>query len=144
MSARYTIPKDWWLICIQQGKWEGLFDLHLATLFNRFNINKSFYFIQNEQLVWKYWTEPWNLLWNKQLQIIILLKIIMSSSTERAFSSHDTAGYVGFANLPNQVHRKSVKKGFEFTLMVVGESGLGKSTLINSLFLTDLYPGNLQ
>ncbi|KAF4790343.1 Septin-2 [Turdus rufiventris] len=48
--------------------------------------------------------------------------------------------YVGFANLPNQVHRKSVKKGFEFTLMVVGESGLGKSTLINSLFLTDLYP----
>uniref|UniRef100_A0A8C7HA74 Zgc:63587 n=1 Tax=Oncorhynchus kisutch TaxID=8019 RepID=A0A8C7HA74_ONCKI len=50
------------------------------------------------------------------------------------------AGYVGFANLPNQVHRKSVKKGFEFTLMVVGESGLGKSTLINSLFLTDLYP----
>ena len=65
----------------------------------------------------------------------------MSSSTEKAFSSHDTAGYVGFANLPNQVHRKSVKKGFEFTLMVVGESGLGKSTLINSLFLTDLYPG---
>uniref|UniRef100_A0A287A8W9 Septin-2 n=1 Tax=Sus scrofa TaxID=9823 RepID=A0A287A8W9_PIG len=51
-----------------------------------------------------------------------------------------TPGYVGFANLPNQVHRKSVKKGFEFTLMVVGESGLGKSTLINSLFLTDLYP----
>lgn len=24
--------------------------------------------------------------------------------------------------------------------MVLGESGLGKSTLINSLFLTDLYP----
>ncbi|CAJ0916020.1 unnamed protein product [Ranitomeya imitator] len=55
-------------------------------------------------------------------------------------TSMDSAGYVGFANLPNQVHRKSVKKGFEFTLMVVGESGLGKSTLINSLFLTDLYP----
>lgn len=34
----------------------------------------------------------------------------------------DGAGYVGFANLPNQVHRKSVKKGFEFTLMVVGKS----------------------
>lgn len=49
-------------------------------------------------------------------------------------------GYVGFANLPNQVHRKSVRKGFNFTAMVVGESGLGKSTLINTLFNTTLYP----
>ena len=29
-------------------------------------------------------------------------------------------GFVGFANLPNQVHRKSVRKGFQFTAMVVG------------------------
>ncbi|GAK66039.1 septin [Moesziomyces antarcticus] len=50
------------------------------------------------------------------------------------------SGYVGFANLPNQVHRKSVRKGFNFTAMVVGESGLGKSTLINTLFNTTLYP----
>jgi len=64
----------------------------------------------------------------------------MSSDPVKGFSSLETPGYVGFANLPNQVHRKSVKKGFEFTLMVVGESGLGKSTLVNSLFLTDLYP----
>uniref|UniRef100_A0A1B0BQ01 Septin-type G domain-containing protein n=1 Tax=Glossina palpalis gambiensis TaxID=67801 RepID=A0A1B0BQ01_9MUSC len=51
----------------------------------------------------------------------------------------EIAGYVGFANLPNQVYRKAVKRGFEFTLMVVGCSGLGKSTLINSMFLTDVY-----
>lgn len=31
-------------------------------------------------------------------------------------------GYVGFASLPNQVYRKSVKRGFEFTLMVVGKN----------------------
>lgn len=37
------------------------------------------------------------------------------------FVNPEQPGYVGFANLPNQVHRKSVKKGFEFTLMVVGQ-----------------------
>uniref|UniRef100_A0A8C5EB77 Septin n=1 Tax=Gouania willdenowi TaxID=441366 RepID=A0A8C5EB77_GOUWI len=61
---------------------------------------------------------------------------------KRSLCSHHTPSekeYVGFATLPNQLHRKSVKKGFDFTLMVAGESGLGKSTLVNSLFLTDLH-----
>uniref|UniRef100_A0A8C0EHA8 Septin n=1 Tax=Bubo bubo TaxID=30461 RepID=A0A8C0EHA8_BUBBB len=76
----------------------------------------------------------------KQTALFIAQISLISFSGTFLFPFSDSAGYVGFANLPNQVHRKSVKKGFEFTLMVVGESGLGKSTLINSLFLTDLYP----
>ena len=27
---------------------------------------------------------------------------------------------IGFSNLPEQMHRKAVKKGFDFTVMVVG------------------------
>lgn len=53
--------------------------------------------------------------------------------------SKEIPGYVGFANLPSQVHRKFARKGFDFTVTVVGESGLGKSTLISSLFLIDVY-----
>ena len=51
-------------------------------------------------------------------------------------------GYVGFANLPKQWHRKSIRRGFNFNLMVVGEKGLGKSTLVNTLFNRDLYDLN--
>jgi len=50
-----------------------------------------------------------------------------------------TQQFVGFGLLPDQVYNKAVRKGFEFSLMVVGASGLGKSTLVNSMFLTDIY-----
>ena len=34
--------------------------------------------------------------------------------------------------------KRSCFSGFQFVILVLGESGLGKSTLINSLFLTDV------
>lgn len=36
-----------------------------------------------------------------------------------------SANSLGFHNLPFLAHRKSVKKGFEFTIMVVGRILLG-------------------
>ncbi|KCV70517.1 hypothetical protein H696_02866 [Fonticula alba] len=43
-------------------------------------------------------------------------------------------GFVGFHKLCDQVHRRAIKHGFEFNVMVVGPSGIGKSTFINTLF----------
>lgn len=37
---------------------------------------------------------------------------------------------MGFATLPNQVHRKSVKKGFDFTLMVAGQCVVANANII--------------
>lgn len=45
---------------------------------------------------------------------------------------------VGIANLPNQRYRHLNHQGATLTLMVVGESGLGKTTFINTLFSTNL------
>lgn len=42
--------------------------------------------------------------------------------------------FVGFSNLPQQWHQKSIRQGFDLNLLVIGESGLGKSTLLNTLF----------
>lgn len=46
------------------------------------------------------------------------------------------AGHVGFDSLPDQLVNKSVQNGFAFNIMCIGETGLGKSTLMDSLFNT--------
>jgi septin 7 len=47
-----------------------------------------------------------------------------AASDMRNIVRRKLTGYVGFANLPNQWHRKSVRKGFNFNVMVVGEYNL--------------------
>lgn len=48
--------------------------------------------------------------------------MVAPSSDLRNIVRRKLTGYVGFANLPNQWHRKSVRKGFNFNVMVVGKS----------------------
>lgn len=43
-----------------------------------------------------------------------------AASDMRNIVRRKLTGFVGFANLPNQWHRKSVRKGFNFNVMVVG------------------------
>uniref|UniRef100_A0A1B0CKP0 Putative septin cdc10 n=1 Tax=Lutzomyia longipalpis TaxID=7200 RepID=A0A1B0CKP0_LUTLO len=47
------------------------------------------------------------------------------------------AGHVGFDSLPDQLVNKSVQNGFAFNIMCIGETGLGKSTLMDTLFNTN-------
>nr|XP_056717815.1 septin-10 isoform X1 [Euleptes europaea] len=46
------------------------------------------------------------------------------------------SGHVGFDSLPDQLVNKSIHQGFCFNILCIGETGLGKSTLIDSLFNT--------
>ncbi|KAK9379430.1 Septin-domain-containing protein [Kockiozyma suomiensis] len=65
---------------------------------------------------------------------------VTSNSNGTSIIRRKITSLVGFSNLPAQYHRKSLRKGFDFNVMVVGESGLGKSTLISTLFDMPLTP----
>jgi hypothetical protein len=45
-------------------------------------------------------------------------------------------GHVGFDSMPDQLVNKSVQNGFCFNILSIGETGIGKSTLADSLFNT--------
>ncbi|GBM04190.1 Septin-2 [Araneus ventricosus] len=45
-------------------------------------------------------------------------------------------GHVGFDSLPDQLVKRSVQEGFAFNILCIGETGIGKSTLMDSLFNT--------
>ncbi|KAM3867384.1 septin-8-A [Diretmus argenteus] len=64
------------------------------------------------------------------------------AATELDIFSHEEkrilelGGHVGFDSLPDQLVSKSVAQGFYFNILCVGETGIGKSTLMNTLFNT--------
>ena len=43
-------------------------------------------------------------------------------------------GHVGFDSLPDQLVNKCVNLGFDMNILCVGETGIGKSTLMDCLF----------
>ena len=47
-------------------------------------------------------------------------------------------GHVGFSNIKSQRSRRYVRQGIHMNLMVLGETGLGKTTLMNSLFMNNI------
>ncbi|KAJ1647950.1 cell division control protein [Coemansia erecta] len=53
-------------------------------------------------------------------------------------ASNDVQDYVGFDTITQQMERKFLKRGFNFNVILVGESGMGKSTLVNSIFASHL------
>ncbi|KAJ1724455.1 Septin spn4 [Coemansia erecta] len=61
-----------------------------------------------------------------------------ASDANSSAKTQTTSGGIGIANLPNQLHKIVTKKGTNLSIMVVGESGTGKTTFINTLLTTEL------
>ncbi|XP_050300473.1 septin-2 isoform X2 [Anthonomus grandis grandis] len=62
---------------------------------------------------------------------------VENQAVEEQMRNLTLTGHVGFDSLPDQLVSKSVQNGFIFNIMCIGETGLGKSTLMDSLFNTN-------
>ncbi|XP_062831499.1 septin-10 isoform X6 [Anolis carolinensis] len=60
-----------------------------------------------------------------------------NQDAKRSCRSLPLAGHVGFDSLPDQLVNKSIHQGFCFNILCIGETGIGKSTLMDSLFNTN-------
>lgn len=56
----------------------------------------------------------------------------------RNLGTINTRHNVGFSSVPDQVRERSITKGFELNVLVVGRRGLGSTTLVNSIFAAPL------
>lgn len=68
--------------------------------------------------------------------INIMLQTMANTTQWGAKLKTPVDGDVGFDSIQEQIRLKALKKGFEYNIIVVGSSGLGKSTLVNTLFKT--------
>ncbi|CAL4185371.1 unnamed protein product [Meganyctiphanes norvegica] len=55
---------------------------------------------------------------------------------EEKIRTQKLSGHVGFDSLPDQLVSKSTQSGFTFNILCIGETGMGKSTLMDTLFNT--------
>eukprot|EP00126_Sphaerothecum_destruens_P013238 Sdes_comp22653_c0_seq1m21076 len=68
----------------------------------------------------------------------LILEYMVQTTKWNPLLHTQVSGYVGFDQVLNQYQKDLLKHGVEFNIMLVGESGLGKSTMINTLFLSKL------
>jgi septin 3/9/12 len=61
-----------------------------------------------------------------------------AAPSQQQASSIFPKSHVGFDSITQQIERKLLKRGFQFNVICVGQTGLGKSTLINTIFASHL------